>query len=223
MTTGTSNFRAVKVCGIVSPSDAEMITRVSQQVLPQHFDLLMGMILWPGSKRSISTKTAKLIADIAHDAGATPVAVFVDESVDQMKDVCTSCGINVAQLHGPKCRLAWEQNASDPSMPWIDVRDVDSEGHVSQATNSPTKPPFWSIYDSKGGGTGKPFDWGRFSAPSQPWLLAGGLTPDNVFSAIKSLQPSGVDVAGGVAGPDRCAKDEDRLRQFLEEVVKATS
>lgn len=212
------SLKAVKVCGVVSPQDATLITTIASSILPQHTDLLIGMILWPNSKRSVSPHVARRISSIAKHAGATPVAVFVDETVEQMHDVCQKCDIKVAQLHGPACRESW---SGDSHLRWIDVRDVSPDGVVSRPTCVDVGAPFWSLYDAKGGGTGKPFNWAQFSPPSDPWLLAGGLDPDNVSSAIQVLRPSGVDVATGVAGPDRCAKDEKRLHLFLEKVVEA--
>ena len=50
------------------------------------------------------------------------------------------------------------------------------------------------------GGTGESFDWGLLAqhSPSMPWFLAGGLTPENVATAITSLNPTGVDVSSGI-------------------------
>src|SRR5690606_7845503 len=49
-------------------------------------------------------------------------------------------------------------------------------------------------------------------------MLAGGLTPDNVAARLQAIQPWGVDVAGGVEGPDKRRKDPARLRAFFAAV-----
>jgi phosphoribosylanthranilate isomerase len=78
------------------------------------------------------------------------------------------------------------------------------------------------------GGTGRPLDWEvlgrtvggplvRFGATGsgRPWLLAGGLTPENVAEAIRTARPFGVDVASGVeASPGR--KDAGKMRSFVD-------
>lgn len=61
----------------------------------------MEMILWPRSRQSILTLTAREISVIARDIGATPVAKFVDEDVDSILCVCEKCCVGPGQLHGP--------------------------------------------------------------------------------------------------------------------------
>jgi phosphoribosylanthranilate isomerase len=67
------------------------------------------------------------------------------------------------------------------------------------------------------GGTGKTLDWKtlqRFQ-PICPWLLAGGLTPDNVLDALNQIQPSGIDLSSGV---ERAPGDKDlnKVAQLFE-------
>lgn len=50
------------------------------------------------------------------------------------------------------------------------------------------------------------------------WLLAGGLTPNNVGAAIRLAKPTGVDVSSGVTSPDGLHKDPEKVFQFIEEV-----
>lgn len=223
MTPSKPKLDIVKVCGLVSSEDAEMVVRVANKILPRNTDLFLGMILWPGSRRSVSLPTAKRISQVARGSGATPVAVFVDEDVDQMKDICQKCDIPVAQLHGPQSRKAWSIHHLDTDLKWIDVQQVDTNGKVQSTLLDTENIPSWTLFDSKGGGTGTAFDWKNFSPPTYPWLLAGGLNPENVADAIHTLGPSGLDVASGVAGSDRCIKDEERVRSFLENAVSAYS
>lgn len=222
-----ADLQAVKICAVTSPSDAELVISTARKYLPVHTDLLVGMILWPHSRRSISLRTATEIAAVAHDAGATPVAVFVDEDAQTIAHVCKHSNIAVAQLHGPDSRASWRRRITrneSQLLSWIDVRDVSADASVTPATLPVTGPaPMWTIFDAKGGGTGSPFDWKAFSPPPEPWLLAGGLSPDNVADAVRALRPSGLDVASGVAGPDKCAKDVDRLQAFLDRAVDAYS
>lgn len=209
------------MCGVVSPQDAALVTSVARSLLPPTVDLLIGSILWPGSKRSVSHTTAAEIAAVARREGARPVAVFVDESIDEIRQVCNTCGFNTAQLHGKSCRASVREAGErlDEHIRFIDVKDVDSNGTVLEEDN--IEGAFWRLYDAKGGGTGKPFAWRAFNRPQDPWLLAGGLSPDNISEAVSALKPHGVDVASGVAGKDRCIKDEKRLRLFIERLSKA--
>ncbi|CDF34659.1 unnamed protein product [Chondrus crispus] len=216
-----NTLQTLKVCGVVSPEDASLVTAVTRSLLPPNVDLLIGSILWPGSKRSVSHATAAKIADVARAAGATPVAVFVDESIEEMRHVCKTCGFQISQLHGGPCRASVRSAGAtlEEGLKFIDVKDIASDGRALEEED--IEGAFWRLYDAKGGGTGKPFNWSGFNRPQERWLLAGGLDPGNITQAITALRPNGVDVASGVAGEDRCKKDEKKLRLFVERLVEA--
>eukprot|EP00177_Eucheuma_denticulatum_P008720 GFKZ01015847.1.p1 GENE.GFKZ01015847.1~~GFKZ01015847.1.p1 ORF type:complete len:245 (-),score=23.82 GFKZ01015847.1:336-1070(-) len=211
----------LKVCGLVSAADAHLTTTVTTSLLPPQVQLLLGTIVSPHSKRSVYANEAHSIARVAHDAGAIPVAVFVDETADQIQTFCHDCGFQVAQLHGKGSRQSVRQSRGflRPDLRFIDVRDVSHDGTVLDEPE--VDDPLWCLYDAKGGGTGVAFDWQRFQRPKGPWLLAGGLHEGNVEQAVQALAPDGLDVATGVAGDDTCRKDADKLRRFVEKVVAA--
>ncbi len=74
------------------------------------------------------------------------------------------------------------------------------------------------------GGSGQAFDWNGLHVPdgwsSQGWLLAGGLHPDNVAEAVRTVRPNGVDVSSGVCGPDGLRKDAHKVRAFVANATK---
>lgn len=67
---------------------------------------MLGMIMWQHAKRAVSEAVARDISAVAADHGIQSVGVFVDESAQQIEDVCGQCGIHVAQLHGSEARKA---------------------------------------------------------------------------------------------------------------------
>ena len=71
------------------------------------------------------------------------------------------------------------------------------------------------LLDSKGGGTGKTFDWdvGCEVQAKVPFILAGGLTPANVAAAVQQVRPWCVDVSSGVETDG--AKDHEKIRAFV--------
>lgn len=215
------SLQAVKVCGIVSKHDAILTTRIFREEMPDHMKLMLGMIVWPGSKRSVNISTAQAITQVAVSSSATPVGVFVDESSEEIATACDKIGLSIAQLHGNSCRRAVLSSPLPPTISVVDVVDVAPDGSYDRDPGFSVLGSLWTLYDAKGGGTGRTFDWGRFSLPDSEWFLAGGLNPDNVRGAVQALRPSGLDVASGVASGDGCKKDEQRLRKFFQEALIA--
>jgi phosphoribosylanthranilate isomerase len=214
----------IKVCGVVTPDDAKMIVRCAREALPSSVDLFIGMIIWPGSRRSVPRNLAREISAAATAGGATPVGVFVDETSAEIAEACIDLNISIAQLHGSKCRRAVLKEALPTTLSVVDVADVLENGSLVDSAFSDdcaALNPLWRLYDSKGGGSGLAFNWTQFRRPEGNWFLAGGLNPDNVFDAVRTLRPSGLDVASGVSKEDGCRKDEQRLRDFLQNVRRA--
>lgn len=79
------------------------------------------------------------------------------------------------------------------------------------------------LLDGLKGGSGDTYDWKKLQRPPlqesmSGWLLAGGLTPENVGRALSLAQPSGVDVSSGVTKPDGLLKDPEKVHKFVEQV-----
>ncbi|KAJ3692219.1 hypothetical protein LUZ60_012569 [Juncus effusus] len=201
----------VKMCGITSPKDAESAARAGAS--------LIGMILWPGSKRSVTPKVAREISKAARDCGARPVGVFVDDDLDTVLRVSDASDVEFIQLHGDETR------ALLPKL--IDKNKIIYVLHANEAGNLMNNLPCedycslvdWVLVDSAKGGSGKGFNWKEFKLPSveskNGWLLAGGLHPENVKEAFSLLQPDGVDVSSGICGPDGINKDLCKIEKFM--------
>lgn len=80
----------VKMCGITSTKDAEMAANAGAS--------LIGMIIWPNSKRSVSPKVAKEISKAARDCGAKPVGVFVDDDADTILRASDAAELEFVQV-----------------------------------------------------------------------------------------------------------------------------
>uniref|UniRef100_A0A7S3QTV4 phosphoribosylanthranilate isomerase n=1 Tax=Dunaliella tertiolecta TaxID=3047 RepID=A0A7S3QTV4_DUNTE len=179
------------------------------------------MIMWQRAKRAVSNDTAKRIADVARAHGAQAVGVFVDEDASTILDRCNQCGITIAQLHGDGAR-AGLQVLRGAGLQVVYVQHVTPEGSVQTAM--PEGPVDWVLLDGLQGGSGVALDWTRLQAPtyaSKGWLLAGGLNPNNVATALKLSQPAVVDVSSGVCGPDGLRKDASKIRDFVAGVKQA--
>ncbi len=88
----------VKICGLTSASDAALAAEAGAD--------LLGFLLWPKGKRSISNDTAKEIVAVAKEHNIPAVALFVDEDAASIESACMQTGATYAQLHGDKARAA---------------------------------------------------------------------------------------------------------------------
>lgn len=197
----TSMF--IKVCGITRVSDA--VHAVEQGATA------LGFVLWPTSPRAVSVeRAAEIIAELP--SHVMTVGVFVNEPIDGIRSAAERARLTAVQLHGD------EPPAYADALDWPVIRAV-SVGEIDRAADA------WSaetallvdnIDPVRRGGTGAAVDWTRAAgvAKTRRVVLAGGLTPENVATAIRAVHPFGVDVSSGVESAPG-VKDLDKVTQFI--------
>ena len=159
-----------------------------------------------------------------------PVGVFVNSPVEFAARMLNEHIIRIAQLHGDEDeeyirRLRILTDTADniaaekmgPEHAGVPVRiikvfKIAGEEDIKAAENSGAD----MILLDAGTGAGKAFDWTLAKKVKRPFILAGGLTPENVAAAIRQVQPYGVDVSSGVE--TNGYKDPEKMRQFTENV-----
>jgi phosphoribosylanthranilate isomerase len=195
----------VKICGLTTVDDALRCIEMGVDAI--------GLNFWPGSPRCVDAARAREIVEAAGDRAAM-VGVFVDLTLDRIREILRETGISWAQLHGdepPELVAELLPNAYKA----IGVKD----GSAIELARS--YPGEHLLLDASvpgmPGGTGRTFDWDIASvvAEERKLTLAGGLTPDDVAEAVRVVQPFRVDVASGVESAPGL-KDLVLVRRFIE-------
>ena len=185
----------IKICGITTVEQGIAIAQMGATDL--------GFICVPSSPRYL--KLAQLEALVAQLAPvANTVGVFADFSVTTIAHVVGLTHLDTVQLHGNESSEFCQQlHQALPDTEIIKAWRVRSSSDLAaiQAYSKVVDSLLLDAYDPAAlGGTGQTLDWEQLAAftPSIPWFLAGGLTPDNIDSALSQLQPDGIDLSSGV-------------------------
>ena len=206
----------VKVCGITNAEDALAAVEAGADAL--------GFIFYEKSPRYVvPAVAANIIAELP--PLITPVGVFVNEGLATVRSIMDTCGLAMAQLHGDE-NVSYCRELARPAMKALRLRDRGSLLALAEYQGRGGVRGFVldTFSELSYGGTGQITDWGLAAevAKSTPLLLAGGLTPDNVTEAIRTVRPYGVDVSSGVeSAPGK--KDHAKMRAFVDAVRVVSS
>ncbi|MFT5239590.1 MAG: phosphoribosylanthranilate isomerase [Candidatus Promineifilaceae bacterium] len=203
---------AIKICGTTTRDDALYALEAGADYI--------GFILYPESPRCISPLALAQLMDQTEELDCA-VGVFVNTPAQDLSTIAHDCNLCAIQLHGDEqpddyaqlTQPVWravklrDQHCLPPADEWPDltlVVDADVPGHY--------------------GGTGQTADWTAAAqlASQRSVMLAGGLTPDNVGDAIRTVLPFGVDVASGTeTHPGH--KDRQKMKQFIAHARRVAS
>lgn len=176
----------IKICGLFRECDADSVN----QALPDY----AGFVFWPKSRRCISLETAKVLKARLSPQIKT-VGVFVDAPPEFITDMVHKNLIHVIQLHGNETPERIEElKKSCPNTPIWKAFLIHSPEDLQRAVCTNAHMP---LLDS-GYGSGKLFDHSLIAEMHRPFILAGGLTPQNLQQAIKFCSPACVDLSSGV-------------------------
>jgi len=199
----------VKVCGTTSLKDALFAVESGADAL--------GFVFYKKSPRCISQKEVKdIVAQLP--PFVETVGVFVNEASDKVNRIAEQCRLTAVQLHGDESP-AFCRRIKRRVIKVFRVLDADSFKGISNYDVSGFL--LDSYNDESRGGTGKAFDWNlALRAKKQgPIILAGGLNPYNVYTAIHRVKPYGVDVCSGVEKSPG-VKDFIKIDEFIKSVRK---
>ncbi len=199
----------IKICGITNMIDALAAAELGVDML--------GFIFYDKSKRYVELKAVRSIVNEL-PGSILKVGVFVDEERGKVLDIARDVSLDILQFHGDEtpeyCAFFKDEYKV---MKAFRVKDSASLRKVNDYIAD------YYLFDtylkSSAGGTGKTFDWKLLKdfEVLKPFILSGGLDPDNVGKAIVEVAPYGVDVSTGVeSSPGK--KDIGLLKKFVTNV-----
>jgi phosphoribosylanthranilate isomerase len=209
----------VKICGLSTGLTLDAALEAGAD--------MVGFVFFSKSPRHIDWATARALGRHAEER-AKIVALSVDADDDTLKRIVDALAPDLLQLHGsetPARVKEISERFARPTMKAIGVATREDlaaakayEG-VADILLIDAKPPKDAVLP---GGNGRPFDWSlmqNFHAPV-PWLLSGGLEPDNVAAAVALSGARGVDVSSGVESAPG-VKDQAKIRAFVAAARRA--
>ena len=215
----------VKICGIRTLDDAVVAADAGADFI--------GLVFVPGRRRRLELDDAREIVAGLKGSLETPpkiVGLFADQPLEEVNHIIDACNLDAAQLCGAEsldyCR--------DSNAQVIKVLHI-PRGQASSASTQELSDRILAhvegghlvtldrLVEGLQGGTGESFDWSIAAELSQQghhFLLAGGLSPDNVADAVEVAHPWGVDVSSGVE--TNGIKDHQKIRDFIQNAKSVT-
>lgn len=215
----------VKICGITRADQGVAIARRGL-LTPGVEGMTLGLIAVEASPRYVDAVQMARVAEALEEAGleVRRVGVFVNASVTELVRTVRQGRLTGVQLHGEEpltlCAAVREALPGVELVRAVRVRSPqDLEGAIAYASVVDTL-LLDAYHPQLLGGTGHTLDWTMLKTfrPDCPWLLAGGLNPENVAAAITVAHPDGVDVSSGVENAPG-DKDLERVQQLLAAIA----
>lgn len=213
----------IKICGVTLADDAAAVAAIPG------VDYI-GLNFWPKSKRYLDPERAPLVAGVArgNDQDGTLVklvGVFVDARHDDIVAIANQIQLDAIQLHGDESPAFVAHLANALQRPVWRAVGVAGEDDLEGLAVIPSDTIVLDAPSAGRGGSGMTFDWALAAAarqkyPGRRFVLAGGLTPENVGAAIAACQPWCVDVASGVETAPG-VKDAAKVAAFVAAVKGA--
>ena len=204
----------IKFCGLTRPGDVRLACELGVDAI--------GFVFAPSSPRRVAVEQARAMRQALAPL-VDAVALFMDNPADEVREIIRHVRPSLLQFHGSEDD-AFCRGFGVPYLKAIAMgNEIVGQHPASLQVRYPAAAGF--LLDShqvgQSGGSGQTFDWSRIPAGFQkPFVLAGGLTADNVFDAICATLPWGVDVSSGIESAPGI-KDGDKMRRFVEEVRRA--
>lgn len=203
-----------KLCGLKTLNDIEAASLAGAAYV--------GFVFFQKSPRNLDIQTAERLARNV-PVGIIKVALVVNASDTLLDDIISTVGVDMLQLHGSETLTRVSEVRRRYGLPVMKAVGVANASDV-QIAHSYAKVADQLLLDAKPfagmelpGGNGLSFDWGLLQGQnwSIPWMLAGGLTPENVAAAVKLSGAKQVDVSSGIEMSSG-QKDPELMAKFIQ-------
>ena len=204
---------SVKICGLSDP--AAVACAVDGGAA------MVGFVFFPASPRHLTPEEAALLTGSVPD-GVLRVGLTVDADDALLADIAATAGIDMLQLHGQETPERVKEIRERFGLPVMKMLPIAAADDVIAAADYEdvadrflfdAKPPADA---TRPGGNAEAFDWSllKDNSAQKPWMLAGGLTAENLAIAVKTSGAMAVDVSSGVEDAPG-VKSLDKIRAFL--------
>jgi phosphoribosylanthranilate isomerase len=203
----------VKICGLKTPEALDVALEAGAD--------MVGFVFFPPSPRHVGLAAA---AELGRRVGdrARKVALIVDADDALLKSITDALRPDLLQLHGAETPARVQAIKARFGLPVMKAIAVEARADLAAVKHYNTVADRL-LFDARApreatrpGGLGKPFDWHLLEELdlAVPYMLSGGLDPDNVAAALRITSAPGVDVSSGVErAPGE--KDHDKIRAFI--------
>ena len=203
----------VKLCGMFRDEDVQAVAEARP-------DLCGFIVDFPKSHRSVTPARLESLCSclLSCEPASAPiwrVGVFVDEPMEQLVRIVDAGCIDLVQLHGSEDAAYIDELRDRTGVGIIQAFRIRSAADAAAAEASAAD----LVLLDNGQGTGEGFDWSLVASVGRPFMLAGGLGPENVAQAIEEVRPWGVDMSSGIETEKR--KDPAKMAAAVASVRKA--
>ena len=198
----------IKICGFTRPQDAQAAAELGADAV--------GLVFYAKSKRCVDAAQAAEIT-AALPPQVVKVALFVNESAEQIRRILGTVPIDIVQFHGDEAPEFCRQFGK----PYRKAVRVQSAQDIAEAAEHYADAAALLLdahIEGQYGGTGQVFDWRLLpDTMPLPWILSGGLNPDNVAAALRQTGAAWLVVSSGVEQAPGI-KNRDLMADFIRQV-----
>ena len=196
----------IKICGLMRSEDIDMVNEVCPDIA--------AFILASGRRRTVTPEQMRELTKQLQPQ-ILSAAVFLDQDIRWIADLAAENLMDIIQLHGHEGNDEIRYLQARTRKTIIKAFRIDTAEDIRRAEDSEAD---LVLLDHGAGGTGQAWDWSLLSGMRRPFILAGGLDPENVQEAVRKTGPFGVDVSSGVETDGY--KDREKIMRFVRRVRK---